>query len=598
MGIWLPSPTPVGMESPSIFFGSVDRNDVVAVTLNAWDFTETPVDTSPFLGSQLAYEYENPQVIHFNLNSSFYNDTNFDPYILRPTTFNLETAMGSSDYSDFTSAQFATITVHFDADYVGANWPVVRLFDWFDSDSNGTLEYWNPATGTGDIVDHISRATNPCNSLIMRIGSPTTLATLFDDGVAALQLDAPEAGTYVNVTIELWEPVVHNEIVVADGSTNNMSVTLTVPSDAEFGVHQGYILFSHTNGWSEKVPYSYMVDFTMDGSNYGGNQTLVDGSTDTTVTPYDTATAEACFVQGSTRTDESGGIDVFRVNIPYDITVNASIVVIRASWTNPGTVIDFQVRNLLNGLEATTNDRPSSGDPFDPQPTGTMSNTIVWDYGDLVNGSWWFLVYTHVFDGIDAREDIKITFQLYNATTFAAPTYVNQWESATSSLAGFSADDNLVGDHVVISNNWTLPAVAGLPEYHITGTRIALLSGLYEVMTGTYPDPQGVDAWPVPFDGATIYNWETVEGITAGDNVRVAIDAQAAQDPAFDVWAWNDENDDGIVDEASELSSTSLLSVDNGGSGTPEAGAYTAAESGSIAIRVYAFAYAYVAGAH
>jgi hypothetical protein len=419
----------------------------------------------------------------------------------------------------------------------------------------------------------------------MRIGDPSGLGNLFNDGVAALQLDAAKAGVVVDVTITLWQSIIDPDITLDDGTTF-IDVQLDVPMDAEYGIHQGQILFED-GLWSHNVPYSYMVDFDMT-SSYGTNQTLVNG-VGATHTPYDTGATTTAFISGSTRTDEAGGIDVFRVNIPYDITLNASIVVIRAEWQNKGTVIDFQMRNLLNGVEAATTTLV---------PTADKANVVVWDYEDLVNGSYWFLVYTRAFNGASVPEDIKITFQLFNATTFAAPTYVNAWAARGGTPAPYANNSVLVGDHIMINNNWTLPAVPGFPEYVIEETQIALLSGLYVTMAGTYPNPNGVDAWPVPFDDATIYNWETVEGITAGDDVRVSIDAQSGQDPAFDVWNWDDVNDDGIVDEDTELGSTSLLSVDNGGGGTPEAGHYTAAVSGDIAIRVYTFDYSYVAGAH
>jgi hypothetical protein len=332
-----------------------------------------------------------------------------------------------------------------------------------------------------------------------------------------------------------------------------------------------------------------MVDFDMDGANYGGEQTLVNGI-GATHTPYDTGATTTAFIEGTTRTDESGGIDVFRVNIPYDIDVNASIVVIRAEWMNAGTVIDFQVRNLLNGVEAAT----ATLDPQEP-----TRNTIIWDYEGLVNGSWWFLVYTRAFNGTSVPEPISITFQLYNATTFAAATYDNRWVSASMMTPTLYFNQSvLTGDHVVINNNWTVPAVAGVPEYVITDTKIALLSGLYVSIDGVYVDPGTVDTWQGLPLTSPAYKWETVEGITAGDNVRVAIDAQSGQDPAFDVWAWNDANHNGIVDDYdNELGATALLNKDDGGGGTPESGSFTAAENMNLAIRVYAFAYAYVPGA-
>ncbi|MGY5880135.1 MAG: S8 family serine peptidase [Candidatus Thorarchaeota archaeon] len=576
-GIYMPSATPVGMESSSIFFGSVSRGDAVNSVLNAWDFAGTAVGTSAF-DSIGAYMMEEYSTISFPLTSSTYNDTNFEPNIVRPMTFDLSDEMTLIEYTEFLATNYATIQVSFDADDIGT---VVRLFDWSDDITTGYLNYWNFTTGVGDVVDHVSRATDPCNLLTMRIGHPSGLANLFDDGVPALQLDAP-TGTEVTVTITIWEYVLDPYITLDDGTTY-IDVQLDVPMDAEYGVHQGQIEFVDGGGaWYHMVPYSYMVDFDMDGSDYGGNQTLVDG-VGATHTPYDTGATTTAFIDGTDRPDESGGIDVFRVNIPYDPVTNATIVVIRAEWENDGTVIDFQVRNLLNGVEAETTVLT---------PTGDKSNVVVWDYGDSVNGSWWFLVYTRAFDGASVPEDIRITFQLYNDATFTGASYVNLWESRTSGIASFAHTDVLVGDHVKINNNWTVPAVSGLPEYDITSSEIALLSGLYVVEFGTYADPQGVDDWPVALSQTSIYKWETVEGIQAGDNVRITLDAQYGADPSFDVWNWEDADSDNLVD-LGELGSIALLSLDVGGGDVAESGAYTAAESGDIAIRVFCWAYSF-----
>jgi hypothetical protein len=421
------------------------------------------------------------------------------------------------------------------------------------------------------------------------------MASLFDY-VPALQIEDTTAPTTVTVTITIWQTTVEDDIVIADGVPEGINVTLNVNAAAEYGIHQGSILFVD-GAWSHVVPYSYMVDFNM-ASSYGTNQTLVDGA-GATITPFDTGAVTTSFVRGSTRTDESGGIDVFRVNIPYDSDIQASILVIRAEWQNMGTVIDFQLRDLYNGLIVTTNDRPGSAAAFSPTPTSDLTNTIIWDNGgELINGSYWLLLYTHVFDGAAVPEDIKVTLQLYNATTLTTSSFANTWTSRTMTTpTSFAANDVLAGDHVVIANTWTIPSVPGLPEYSVKSTKLSLLSGLYVQLTGTYADPQGTDDWAgLALTSTALYNWETVEGINAGDNVRVSIDAQSGQDPAFDVWDWIDADDDGEVD-LNELGATASLSKDDGGSGTPESGSYIASVSGDIALRVYAFGYAFVPGA-
>ncbi|MHA1943971.1 MAG: hypothetical protein ACW96M_06210, partial [Candidatus Thorarchaeota archaeon] len=590
-GIYLPSPTPVGMESSSIFFGSVARGGSYTDTLSVEDFAGTLVDTTAFDSSN-DYIMTEFDTIEFQLTASAYDDTNFVPSIERPTSFNLYDYMDPTEESNFNAATYATIQVALDADDIGA---VTRLFDWSDDILPGDLNYWNFETDTGDIVDQISRGTNPCNLNIMRIGSPGTLGVLFD-GVPALQFEA-DVGTLANVTIHVWQSIDDPDVSLADAAGPTIEVTLDVPVDAEYGIHQGQIVF--TDGtWSHKVPYSYMVDFNMDGSLYETEQTLVNGAG--TLQPFERGATNTVFIDGSTRTDESGGIDVFRVNIPYDITVNASVVVIRAEWQNSGTVIDFQVRNLLNGIEASTNDRPSSSAPFDPQPTSDLTNTIIWDYGDLVNGSYWFLVYTHVFDGADVPENFKITFQLYNATTFSPATSTPTYTTNTMGTpTAFGGTDVLVGDHVVIDSVWTIPGVTGVPEYStITNSRISLLSGLYIPIIGTYADPDGYDNWPVPLANEGTYNWHGVHGINAGDVCTVSIDSQGGADPAIRVYPWVDANTDDLVTLDEVDTDTILIDQDAGTTGDGETGSFAATVSMSIAILVFNFDYVYAPGVH
>ncbi|GAG71162.1 unnamed protein product, partial [marine sediment metagenome] len=279
---------------------------------------------------------------------------------------------------------------------------------------------------------------------------------------------------------------------------------------------------------------------------------------------------------------------MFRVNIPYDIDVNASVVVIRATWKNVGTVVDFSVRNLINGVEAAT----ARADPI-----GALHNTIVWDYGALVNGSYWFMVQTRMFNGTDVPEDIKITFQLYNATSFADaesnPTYTTNTVVTPVSFAG---SDVLVGDHIVINHIWNIPATAGLPEYStITRSKLSLLSGLYDTAEGIYADPDGFDAWPVPLASVGTYTWETFDGINAGDTVLVTIDSQGGADPAIQVYTWIDDNTDGEV-SLDEIGPSPLLDIDDGTTGDGESGSFVAAETGSIAVLVFNFAYVYEPG--
>ena len=329
----------------------------------------------------------------------------------------------------------------------------------------------------------------------------------------------------------------------------------------------------------------------MDGAE-GAVHTLVNGAG--THTPYETGAVTASFLYGTANTYEGGGLYTFHLDIPYNIAINASVLVMRAEWQNEGTVVDMYLYNELGNAYTgvQTND---GGRPFDPVPTGDLTNTLIYNPGDLVNGTYWFYYAVHVFDGADVPEDITITMQLYGPD--ALPDAENSfWWTANDNPTptAINPGELLVGDHVEIVSNWSIPAVAGLPEYStIPTTTLSLLSGLYADFTGTYPNPGGLDAWPISLALTSNYAWHTVSGIVSGDTVRVVLDGQGGADPSFDVWGWTDVNSDGLVQYDTELSSTSYLSVDNGGGGTAESGQYTAGASGSIAIRVFCWAYSY-----
>ena len=192
---------------------------------------------------------------------------------------------------------------------------------------------------------------------------------------------------------------------------------------------------------------------------------------------------------------------------------------------------------------------------------------------------------------MEAYENITITLFTYEALADAEidPT----WTSRTDTTpASFDDGDTLVGDHVVISNVWTLDSPTNLPEYNITSTMLSFLSGLYYENTGTLTDPQGVDDWPVPINGDN-FHWETVDGINGGDTVYVEF--QSVADPSFDVYEWEDANTDGEV-QIDELVGTAFISVDNGGGGVTESGSFVAPNDMSIAIRIFTWAWAWHAG--
>jgi hypothetical protein len=579
---------PVGLETSSIYYGIVERGETKTVTLNIQDYGGTGANLDDFDTEQPWY-YTEQQRIEFSLTGYQYNDTNFSPEVIRDGFWDLTGNMTGPEETAFWAAQYVTVQIAFDAADMGID---ARIVDWDDTIAAGELNYWNYTTDTGDIVTLIARSGGP-NLLTMRLADPGTMANVFQYAPTLMLFDA--AGVTVDVVMTIWQKTFDGDVVLSNDGTTGINATLTVDADAEYGVHFGSIWFEDlSSGFSHMVPYSYTVEMNLDGA-LGANQTLVDGA-GPEVTPYDTGTASTYFTPGTDSTQEGGGLTSFHIDIPYDNAINASILVMRAEWQNPGTVIDFVLRTELGATIYQTDD---GGRPFDPNPTTTLSNTIIWDAGDLINGTYWFEYYVHVFDGADVPEPIKITFQLYNEASLADAVYTPTYTTNTMGTpTAFTGDDVLTGDHVVIDNVWNIPATAGLPEYStITMSRISLLSGLYVAIDGIYADPQGYDAWPVPLANEGTYNWETVDGINEGDNVQVDIDSQGGADPAIQVYTWEDTNTDGEV-SLDEIGPAALLDRDQGTTGDSESGSFVADFTGSIAILVFNFAYVYAPGVH
>jgi len=575
--------TPGGLESSSLFYGTVNRGDVEEVTMSIDDFGGTGAVLADFDVKQPWY-YTEQDKIEFSLTGYTYNDT-----LNNATTngfFNLYDNMTVGEQANFDGATYVTIQIAYDAsESVGS----ARLFDWIDDyvdlQTGPELNWWN---GThGDTLIYVQRSDRP-NLRTMRVGSPLTMGTYFTGSPTLVLFGA--TGVTVDVTIQVWQKSPTTEIALADFTAGVINATLTVPGNAEYGVHQGSITFTD-GAWTHEIPYSYTVEMNLDGAE-GEVMTLADGATDPETTPYDTNTAVTCFTPGTDSTQDGGGFTTFHIDIPYDKDINASVLVMRAKWQNTGTVVDFALRTETGAAIIATDD---GGRPFDPHPTEPLVNTIVWDAGGLINDTYWFEYNIHVFDGASVPEDIVIEFQLYgpDALTDAVDSFT--WTAIDNPTpTAISGGQILVGDHIVLNSTWDIAPVAGLPEYSsIAASQLSFLSGLYASLDGIYADPLGTDAWPVPVSSTDLYVWETVDGVAIDDITTVTLDAQYGADPSFDVYMWDDLNADGLVDYATELASGVLLSVDNGGSGAAESGVFTAPASGSIAIRVFCWAWAY-----
>lgn len=157
-------------------------------------------------------------------------------------------------------------------------------------------------------------------------------------------------------------------------------------------------------------------------------------------------------------------------------------------------------------------------------------------------------------------------------------TWTSRWQSEPQSVEN---DSIIVGDHVVIESTW---------DESVTSSRMTVSRGFNETRFGPIVGPI-ITEWPIDIAN---YSWETFEGIEADNEVRIEVNVTQNGDAAFDVMPWIDLNSDNEV-SIDELGSGLLLSVDQGGVGTPEFGSFVSDLPRSIAIRVWCWSYAYSA---
>jgi hypothetical protein len=223
---------PVGLETSSMHFGTVDRSEVKTVTMNIEDYGGTGANTADFDTNQPWY-YTEADSIQFSLTGYRYNDTLNNA--MTDGFFNLYDNFTGPQITAFEAANYATIQIAFDAAYTGIT---ARLFDWDDTYGGPELNFWN---GThGDYLVYVQRDDRP-NLLTMRVASSGTLADIFNYEPALWLRGAN--GVTVDVTIQIWQKTLDTDVVITDDGATGVNATLTVDADVEYGIHQGSISF-------------------------------------------------------------------------------------------------------------------------------------------------------------------------------------------------------------------------------------------------------------------------------------------------------------------------------------------------------------------
>jgi hypothetical protein len=589
---------PVGLETSSIFFGALGHGETAEVNLTTWGYDENLYDSADF-DAVSAYYWVMDKQVTVDLETYLYNDTNFvtdGEYLARGGWFKLQDELSGSDYADVMAAEYVTLNLGYDSDYTGEIYAF--LFDWAD-DSNGDLNYWNATAGNdNDTLYLVSRDDNGCNMLTMRLAHSSGIGNLFMHDPTLRVEDQTDNvnfthGNDIRLSFTIWEKQTDAAIHINPyGVGDYTNVTLEVPMDAEYGIHQGLIEVTE-GAWSHVIPYGYMVEFTLDTAE-NVPKTLVDTWGDE-LTPYESGALWAGFNTFENSEMEFGGYRTFKIEIPDDYpTQNRSILVIRTEWQNADTIVDVYLHaTTYHTLHASDDGGFSLAQGgFLPTPTEPTKNTLVYDPGGLINDTYYLRVGAHRIDGFDIPENITITLQWFADLSQPSidPLYYSNTETTP---ATFDGGDTLTGDHVVVNNTFALTAETNFPEYDIQASQMSFLSGLYVIRTGLVPDPQGTGAWPIPLTQTELYLWETVDGIAGGDTVRISLAMHA--DPSFDVYEWIDANDDDVV-QLDEIVTPALASVDDGGADVTETATFVAPRDMSIAIRVYSWAWVWDPG--
>jgi hypothetical protein len=559
-GIWVDEsldypPTDYGMTN--LFFGNLYGGDSATVEMTAYDYDGSAVALGDLDGATPWY-YTMKNMTSFDVMTYMYNDTN--QYMYNSTlgnpqygTFNLSMYMDDIFAGQFWDAPMVTVAAH---DAAGAVAGGIRLFDWNDTVDDGVMNYYN-STEDNDFVKLLTRCDNNFNQQYVKVADPDGMDDLFEYWPL---LQVYDSGHTVSITLVLWEKTMDTKVdITADG--DDIDVTLTLPADVEPGIHAGFIKIEN-GAFTHELPYSYMAGYELDG-DVGTDEVVIDGFGDE-IEAFDNGLVHPCV--SATDYPDYGQRNIL-LNIPDDYpTKNRTVLVAKVEWENEGTAVDLYIK--------------PTGDSFFSQYVGTdeatfypnedTQNTIIYDFGGLMNGTYNLHYECSSWAGVDFWENVTITLQWYNVSLPAAEVDTVWWSRWDTDQVLFSDGETLVGDHVEILANWTLGSIGTLPEYAITRVNLEYLSGMYYesdwmdlVIPTTNPDDffNGVGGL---LDQLSMH---VVKGFAVGDPVTATMDFTNGD---CDFMAWP-----GDVDSGSYSYSNNLFGSQAASSAHPEVATFT-----------------------
>ncbi|TFG34150.1 hypothetical protein EU527_04690 [Candidatus Thorarchaeota archaeon] len=541
----------------NLYYGILAPGATKSLTFHGELAGGAPVSAGTYTWQATRYVVDD--IWSFTYETSIYNETTStgNP-VMRAGWFELDTeleAVETGAYAAFAASTYATIHISGDyATFQGDNlWAFV--FDWDDtSPANGVVDYYNRFTGLGDEITRWQYGGGTANNIKMDLSHPDGLGTLFpNEGIVMVNDQTIRSWPYtdgnnVTVTIVTWAEVVDTQITLGDNAAGGIWANLTVAAD--YGVHQGFIKVTDGAEVVHKIPYTFGVMAEYDA--HDGSVMQIANGFGTDLTPYDPAFINAGWDTYYDGSDHGSYIvDVVDANVAY--------LGARADWTGAHTDVTVAIVDMTGASLADSADAVGS--------IGSSSVAIA-----HIPGPGRYIIYTTV-NSVEALPEGFIV-EVFGLDVLPEPTLEMTYHARDVPTTPLIAGGSAVGDHVVVNATWVDP-VGGIPELTVTSVEMKVLYGTLFVGIGDLVIAPGDPG--SQFTGTidpAFYAWETVPGITNGDNVRVVCDFSNSDS---DIMAWWSDTP---MDQRSY--GNNLLGAQMATGAHPEVGSFTASRDGDI----------------
>ncbi|MBD3405381.1 MAG: S8 family serine peptidase [Candidatus Lokiarchaeota archaeon] len=555
---------PRDINDASIFFGYAMPGE----TLTAQYKVYAAADHSTVMaGAGTVYNWFPTYAESFSFDgvTDAYNDTAYmtDPYLMYGF-YNISAEMNDPAFDTaLDTYDYMTVVVSFDAGDVAGAEPWMFLYDWTDNNTDGMPNAYNQTTGSGDELDRLTSASGPTNVNMMPYAVNTGVLGITHNYTLVIHdpvfdVNQTAVGNDFTCKIIFWDmldiagdPSV--TITADDGTPNTYNISMDLPADQEAGILQGYL---ELDTFGLYIPWSVNVVANV-STTEGAVKTVVDGFGEV-LTPFD-APMYGCL-----------GADVddwdFRSFTIYNNQSTANYLGVRVEWPTTGNSMYVELlRN--NGLSLASNGASTD-----------TSSAIIADISNTGMGYYHIFLHATALNGTaDLPGNYTVEVMWYEALN--DDVILTYTTTGNPSPTTFADGETLTGDHIVLNATYPDFNLPNMPEFEVTDMEMSLLSGLYEVKTGSLVIP---DASYDPFSGVIDtdqFAWAYVEGIKDGDTVDIVADFSNGD---CDIMVWWADIDNGTWTYGNNLVEDQMAS-----SAHPEIGQFVADQDGTIAIGIF-----------